>query len=58
MVRPDHGRVPVRGDQVSRERVHATVRDTVKLLRAEVVAYFLDADAKFNGDGSYKLTQK
>jgi rhodanese-related sulfurtransferase len=32
--------------------------DTVKLLRAEVVAYFIDADAKFNGDGGFRLTQK
>lgn len=32
--------------------------DTVKMLRAEVVAYFLDADAKFNADGSYTLKQK
>lgn len=32
--------------------------DTVKMLRAEVVAYFIDAEAKFNGDGGYRLTQK
>ncbi len=32
--------------------------DTVKMLRAEVTAYFLDADAKFNGDGTYALKQK
>ncbi|MBI5276963.1 MAG: rhodanese-like domain-containing protein [Burkholderiales bacterium] len=32
--------------------------DMVKLLRNDVQAWFLDADAKFNGDGSYSLTQK
>jgi rhodanese-related sulfurtransferase len=32
--------------------------DTVKLLRAEVRAYFIDADAKFNADGSYTMKQK
>lgn len=30
--------------------------DTVKLLRPEVIAYFLDADVQFNADGSYKIT--
>ena len=32
--------------------------DTVKLLRAEVQAHFLDAGIKFAGDGSYTMTQK
>ena len=32
--------------------------DTVKMLRAEVQAHFLDADAKFNPDGSYTIKQK
>ena len=32
--------------------------DTVKLLRDEVKAYFLDANIKFNGDGTYGITQK
>lgn len=31
--------------------------DTVKLLRPEVNAYFLDADVQFNPDGSYKITK-
>lgn len=31
--------------------------DTVKLLRPEVNAYFLDADVQFNTDGSYKITK-
>lgn len=31
--------------------------DTVKLLRPEVTAYFLDADVQFNPDGSYKVTK-
>jgi rhodanese-related sulfurtransferase len=29
--------------------------DTVKLLRPEINAYFLDADVQFNVDGSYKI---
>ncbi|MBL8397341.1 MAG: rhodanese-like domain-containing protein [Candidatus Accumulibacter sp.] len=32
--------------------------DTVKLLRPDVQAYFLDADIKFNADGSYRITAK
>lgn len=32
--------------------------DTVKLLRDEVKAYFLDATIKFNGDGTYSIVQK
>ena len=32
--------------------------DTVKLLRGEVQAYFLDAGIKFSGDGGYTMTQK
>lgn len=32
--------------------------DTVKLLRDEVKAYFLDATLKFNGDGTYSIAQK
>ncbi len=32
--------------------------DTVKLLRDEVKAYFLDANIKFNGDGTYSIAQK
>ena len=32
--------------------------DTVKLLRGEVQAYFLDAGIKFSGDGAYTMTQK
>ncbi len=32
--------------------------DTVKLLRAEVQAYFIDADIKFTGDGGYSMAQK
>ena len=32
--------------------------DMVKLLRGEVQAWFLDADAKFAADGSYTMTQK
>ena len=32
--------------------------DTVKLLRDEVKAYFLDVTIKFNGDGTYSITQK
>ncbi len=32
--------------------------DTVKLLRGEVQAYFLDADIKFNADGNYSMAQK
>lgn len=32
--------------------------DTVKLLRDEVKAYFIDATIKFNGDGSYSIAQK
>lgn len=32
--------------------------DTVKLLRGEVQAYFLDADIKFAGDGTYTIAQK
>ena len=31
--------------------------DTVKLIRPEVNAYFLDADMQFNPDGSYKITK-
>lgn len=31
--------------------------DTVKLLKPEVNAYFLDADMQFNADGSYKITK-
>ncbi|MBI4995527.1 MAG: rhodanese-like domain-containing protein [Rhodocyclales bacterium] len=31
--------------------------DTVKLIRPEVNAYFLDADMQFNADGSYKITK-
>lgn len=31
--------------------------DTVKLLRPEVQAWFLDVDMKFNGDGSYTITK-
>jgi rhodanese-related sulfurtransferase len=31
--------------------------DTVKLIRPEVNAYFLDADVQFNPDGSYKITK-
>jgi rhodanese-related sulfurtransferase len=31
--------------------------DTVKLLRPEVNAYFLDADMQFSPDGSYKITK-
>jgi len=31
--------------------------DTVKLLRPEVNAFFLDADVQFNPDGSYKITK-
>jgi hypothetical protein len=29
--------------------------DMVKLLRGELTAYFLDADLKFNADGSYTV---
>ncbi len=32
--------------------------DTVKLLRTEVQAHFLDAGIKFAGDGGYTMTQK
>lgn len=32
--------------------------DTVKLLRDEVKAYFLDASIKFSGDGNYSIAQK
>ena len=32
--------------------------DTVKLLREEVQASFLDANIKFNGDGGYSMVQK
>lgn len=32
--------------------------DTVKLLRAEVQAYFIDATAKFSADGTYTITEK
>ncbi|MBL0166968.1 MAG: rhodanese-like domain-containing protein [Propionivibrio sp.] len=32
--------------------------DTVKLLRGEVQAYFIDADIKFNNDGAYSMVQK
>lgn len=32
--------------------------DTIKLLRGEVQAYFLDAGIKFSGDGAYTMTQK
>lgn len=32
--------------------------DTVKLLRGEVQAYFIDADIKFNGEGGYSMVQK
>lgn len=32
--------------------------DTVKLLRSEVQAYFIDADIKFNGEGGYSMSQK
>ena len=32
--------------------------DTVKLLRAEVPAHFLDAGVKFSGDGGYSMVQK
>jgi rhodanese-related sulfurtransferase len=32
--------------------------DMVKLYRAEVQAYFLDAEAKFTADGSYSMKQK
>jgi rhodanese-related sulfurtransferase len=32
--------------------------DTVKLLGGKVQAYFLDADVKFNADGSYSMVQK
>jgi rhodanese-related sulfurtransferase len=32
--------------------------DTVKLLRDEVKAYFIDADIKFNGDGGYSMVPK
>ena len=32
--------------------------DTVKLLRAEVQAYFVDATAKYFADGSYTMTEK
>jgi rhodanese-related sulfurtransferase len=31
--------------------------DTVKLLKPEINAYFLDADVQFNPDGSYKITK-
>lgn len=31
--------------------------DTVKLIRPEVNAFFLDADVQFNPDGSYKITK-
>ncbi|HZV55882.1 MAG TPA: rhodanese-like domain-containing protein [Rhodocyclaceae bacterium] len=31
--------------------------DTVKLIRPEVKAYFLDAEMEFNPDGSYKITK-
>ncbi|HWR88465.1 MAG TPA: rhodanese-like domain-containing protein [Acidiferrobacterales bacterium] len=31
--------------------------DTVKLLRADLQAYFLDADIKFNADGSYAIKE-
>jgi len=31
--------------------------DTVKLIKPEVTAYFLDADVQFNGDGSYRITK-
>jgi rhodanese-related sulfurtransferase len=32
--------------------------DTVKLLRGEVQAWFIDATLKFNGDGSYTVVKK
>jgi rhodanese-related sulfurtransferase len=32
--------------------------DMVKLLRSEVKAFFIDADAKFNPDGSFTMTPK
>ena len=32
--------------------------DTVKLLRSEVQAYFIDADIKFNNDGAYSMVPK
>jgi len=32
--------------------------DTVKLLRDEVKAFFIDATIKFNGDGTYSIAQK
>jgi rhodanese-related sulfurtransferase len=32
--------------------------DTVKLLGGKVQAFFLDADVKFNGDGSYSMAAK
>lgn len=32
--------------------------DTVKLLRSEVQAYFMDADIKFTGDGGYSMAPK
>lgn len=32
--------------------------DTVKLLGAKVEAFFIDANVKFNADGSYSMAQK
>ena len=52
---------PVFEDGEGQRRVGARAGeayDTVKLLRGEVQAYFLDAGIKFSGDGAYTMTQK